>query len=162
ATSGQSPDTDVPAPAAGGGLYSVADQLTVTDSTITQNTAAGPGNVPPQFPFTSFHGGGVYTNGAGAAPFTGGTLRANTANQGGGIYNDSRGALSLAGSAVNGNTAAPAGGSAGAGGGVYNAGGTITLSARTLADGSTVPSTVSGNIAEGFSDAEVGRNGVGG
>ncbi len=135
--------------ATGGGVYSLAGTLTVTNSSIDNNQATGPTTGPG--PLT-FLGGGVYN--LGSATFTAADVSDNSANRGGGIYNDSNsdgmtGSIDLAGSNLQENDAAAFGGLAGAGGAIYNNGGTVNVTDRTLDDGTTVASALNFNIAEG-------------
>ena len=116
--------------------------LTLTDSTVSGNTARGP----------YAYGGGV-TNYEGTLTLINSTVSGNSAARGGGIMNYSNGTLTLTDSTVSGNTATSGGGiwhsdrvtlinstvsgnTADYGGGIHN-GGTLTL----------INSTVSGNTA---------------
>ena len=128
----------------GGGITN-AGTMTVTDSTISGNTA-------------SYEGGGIYNNG-GTMTVTDSTISGNTAgsNGGGGIFNYS-GTMTVADSTISGNTASSGGGgitnagtmtvtdstisgnstgSGGSGGGIFNYSGTMTVA----------DSTISGNTA---------------
>jgi CSLREA domain-containing protein len=103
----------------GGGIFNDAGTLTLTDSTVRSNAAAG--------------GGGIM-NRSGTLTLTDSTVRSNAAASGGGIVNRS-GTLTLTGTTVSGNAAATHGGYGWAGG-IWN-GGVMTLT----------NSTVSGNQA---------------
>jgi len=118
--------------------------LTLTDSTVSGNTATGP----------YAYGGGV-TNYEGTLTLINSTVSGNSAARGGGIMNYSNGTLTLINSTVSGNTADY-------GGGVTNYEGTLTLTNSTVSgntadygggihNGGTLTltnSTVSGNTAE--------------
>jgi hypothetical protein len=106
----------------GGGILNDHATLTI-DTCAVQNSFAG-------------YGGGVYNDGsAGSSTLTlfNSTVTSNFASAGGGIFNDAANSgtatLSLTNSTVNSNTAAyngfPTGG--GAGGGIVNEGGTLTI-----------------------------------
>ncbi|MEI8080721.1 MAG: right-handed parallel beta-helix repeat-containing protein [Actinomycetes bacterium] len=109
-------NTATGASAAGGGVY-VFGTLTVTNSTISNNTA-------PDGP-----GGGVYT--VGTVTVTGSTISGNTGKGIGGI--SSTGAVTVTNSTINNNTA-----TTGSAGGVF-ASGAVTVTG----------STISGNTATG-------------
>jgi sugar lactone lactonase YvrE len=107
----------------GGGIYAAAGTLTVSNCTLSGNSAQ--------------HGGGIYNDGAfGSATLTvsGSTLNGNSASvTGAGIYNDGafgNAALTVSASLLRSNS------SAAAGGGIYNSGAfgsaTATVSASTL------------------------------
>jgi hypothetical protein len=123
----------------GGGIYSEDGALTLTNSTVSGNSA-------------DWGGGGIYNYGALA--LTDSTVSGNSADRGGGIYNED-GTLTLTNSTISGNSADRGGGignwdsltltnstvsgnsAASWGGGIYNKDGTLTLT----------NSTVSGNSA---------------
>ena len=100
----------------GGGITN-AGTMTVTDSTISGNTA-------------SYEGGGIYNNG-GTMTVTDSTISGNTAgsNGGGGIFNYS-GTMTVADSIISDNTASSGGG------GITNAG-TMTVTDSTISGNST-------------------------
>jgi hypothetical protein len=118
----------------GGGIAS-AGNLTLVDSTLSDNTANGN------------NGGGLFN--LGTATITGSLFTGGTASEGGGIFND--GTLSLSGSTLTGNTASNNGGGlwisgtaviedstaadnvANGGGGLYNQA-TLTVVNSTIAD----------------------------
>jgi hypothetical protein len=144
------------ASSAGGGIDGeYGATLTITDSTITGNTA--PSN-----------GGGV-ANG-GTATITNSTISGNTAGAGGGLYG---GIATVTDSTVTGNTA-----QGGGGGGIYAQYGTITISDSTISgnmatngagggiygdiygDAIVTDSTISGNTATGASDFGSGGGGL--
>jgi hypothetical protein len=102
----------------GGGVFN-SGMLTITDSTISGNTATT----------AAFHlgGGGIY-NDNGTVTVTGCTLSGNSALRlGGGILNDPGGSVSVTASTLSGN-------SAGLGGGIVNRFATLTVTASTLSD----------------------------
>ncbi len=98
--------------------------LTLTDSTVSGNTARG----------SYAYGGGV-TNYEGTLTLVNSTVSGNTAGDGGGIWN--RGTLTLVNSTVSGNTATT-GPRAQGGGGIWHSSRDLTL----------INSTVSGNTAD--------------
>ena len=126
----------------GGGINNQGT-LTLTDSTVSGNTATGPyaygGGIGSYGPLTLINstvsgntagdGGGIWHEGT--LTLTDSTVSGNTADHGGGIHNG--GTLTLINSTVSGNTAT-------SGGGINNSGSsTVTL----------INSTVSGNSAAG-------------
>jgi hypothetical protein len=133
----------------GGGIYSAsgAGPLTVTDSTLSGNSATGGLGVGS--------GGGIY-NFAGPLTVTGSTLSANVASggtnasgQGGGIYNAAgAGPLTVTGSTLSGNSASGSGGGSGFGGGIYHASGAgrLTVTGSTLSGNSATSSFGGGGI----------------
>ena len=94
----------------GGGIYNSYGTLTVTNSTISGNTASG-------------DGGGIYKY-SGTLTVTNSTITGNTAENGGGIYND--GTLTVTNSTISGNTASYNGG------GIDNFSGTLTVTNSTI------------------------------
>ncbi|WP_430014925.1 Calx-beta domain-containing protein [Microcystis protocystis FBCC-A270] len=101
----------------GGGIYNAHGKLTLTNSTISGNTAG-------------WGGGGIFSDGT--LTITNSTISGNTANGGGGgIFNI--GTLTITNSTISGNTAN------GGGGGIGNFLGTLTIT----------NSTISGNTANG-------------
>ncbi len=126
----------------GGGILNNGGTLTLTNSTVSGNTAAG--------------GGGIANEG-GTLTLNSSTVSGNTANGvGGGIYNSS-GTLTLNNSTVNGNSAT-------AGGGIYRGGGTVTLK-NTIVANSPTGGDCSGTITSaGYnldSDGSCGLSGTG-
>jgi hypothetical protein len=124
----------------GGGIYSAAGSLTVSNCTLNGNSAQ--------------HGGGIYNDGA----FRNATLTLRASNlsgnsasvSGAGIYNDGgfgSATLTVSGSLLRSNS------SSAAGGGVYNSGAfgsaTLTLSASTLSGNSA--SSGAGIYNDGYS-----------
>ena len=101
----------------GGGITN-AGTMTVTDSTISGNTA-------------SYEGGGIYNNG-GTMTVTDSTISGNTASSGGGGITNA-GTMTVTDSTISGNST----GSGGSGGGIFNYSGTMTVA----------DSTISGNTA---------------
>ena len=111
---------------AGGGIYTLGGPVTVTQSTISGNTALAAG-------------GGIY---AGSLSLFSSTVSANkTDGNGGGVYG--AGSLALGSVTVTANTAGAAGAN-GDGGGVYNAVGSINLRQSILAGNfNNVPASIS-------------------
>ncbi len=96
---------------AGKGIFNNGGTLTLTNNTITGNTA-------------NFYGGGI--DNGGTLTLTNSTISDNTANfYGGGI--DNGGTLTLTNNTITGNTANN-------GGGILNSGGTLTLTNNTISD----------------------------
>ncbi|MEZ4709298.1 MAG: tandem-95 repeat protein [Caldilineaceae bacterium] len=125
----------------GGGIHN-RGTLTVTDSTISGNTA-------------THDGGGIYIN-SGTVTVTDSTISGNTAVSGGGIYNTNSGTVTVTNSTISGNTASDFGG------GIYNNNsGTVTVTNSTFSGNSAINgggiynrgmvtvtnSTISGNTA---------------
>ena len=108
----------------GGGISNAANKLTVTDSTVSGNSA-------------DFGGGGIINRANADAEITRSTLSGNTAETGGGIFN--AGDLLLANSTVSGNTADT-------GGGIYKDSQISSTPRMTVTN-----STVSGNAADAAS-----------
>ena len=107
-----------------GGVFN-AGTTTVTDSTISGNTATG-------------YGGGIY--GAGTTTVTDSTISGNSSTVGGGIMIESAndGSLTLTDSTISGNAATSYGG------GIYN-GGTLTVTHGTIS-GNSASSATGGGI----------------
>jgi hypothetical protein len=103
----------------GGGLYASGCTVTMTNATLDKNSASG-------------EGGGLCLNftgyGAGSATLTNCTLQGNSAGHGGGLYVDHDNTLTLANDTVESNST----GLGGSGGGLYVAGGTVTLTSDTV------------------------------
>ncbi len=96
----------------GGGIYSYCSAVTITDSTLSGNSAY-------------FSGSGVF-NESGTLTVTDSTFSGNVAqHSGGGIFNDN-GSATVAGSTLSGNSAGTDGS------GVYNDNGTLTVAGSTL------------------------------
>lgn len=109
----------------GAGIYSAGDDstLTIENSTVSNNTVTGDGD--------AVGGGGIY-NGEGTVTVTDSTVSGNSGGvAAGGIFNDNRGSLTVERSTVGGN-------SADEGGGIVNFEGAVTVT----------DSTVSGNSAD--------------
>jgi CSLREA domain-containing protein len=105
------------ADASGGGIYHRQGSLSITNSTISGNSAAS----------GSIGGGGILVAASASATITASTLSGNTARtNGGGIHG--RGTLSLVNATISGNSAHRSGG------GLYVGGGSTTLSNVTLAN----------------------------
>ena len=122
----------------GGIKQDEAGSLTITRSTVSKNTA---GNA-----------GGVYANGGGTTTIVDSTVSENSAttgvSRGGGVIRDSGGTVTIRGSTIAGNVA-------GAGGGIYTAastGGTFEIS----------NTTISGNRAMTIGSRPAGTTGRGG
>ncbi len=120
----------------GGGIYNTFGPLTVTNSTLSGNSVAS-------------EGGGIFS--FGIATVTNSTLSGNSADLGGGIFNSTGGTLTVTNSTLSGNSANVSGGihnnfggwltvtrslvsgnSAGAGDEVLNNNGTITVDANNV------------------------------
>jgi CSLREA domain-containing protein len=108
----------------GGGIVIDRGTMYVTNSTISDNVATAASGFS--------HGGGVRNNAV--LVITNSTVSGNSGDMGGGIYNADSGMLTLVHSTVANNSA----GNPGAGGGIYNDGGSMTLEASIL-DGNMSP-----------------------
>jgi parallel beta-helix repeat protein len=169
-------DGSVGYPDIGGGIYNFGGTLTVTDSTLSGNTASS--------------GGGIANSGAGGTlTVTGCTLSGNTAGIGGGILNvftTQIGTLTVTDSTLSGNSATVGGGgifnygvltvtdstlsgnTGDEGGGIYNGIGTLTVTDSTLSGNSALagggiandtgnpPATVTGCTLSGNSARDLG------
>jgi len=128
----------------GGILNDVGSQLSVTNSSITGNSAVRAGGGIEDNSLTSTilltnvslnnnmvtgppgNGGGLHITGAGNATITGGTVNNNSAAlEGGGLWNGS-GTMTVIGTSINGNVALGAAADDG-GAGVFNTAGTVNL-----------------------------------
>ncbi len=128
----------------GGGIFNSGGTLTITNSTISGNTASG---------FGGGFGGGIY-NSSGTLTLRNVTVSGNhivgepnsTNPEGGGIYN-SGGTLTITNSTVSDNSmnGAP---NSGFGGGIYNGGGTLTIASSTIT-GNGLQDQASGALLEG-------------
>ena len=107
---------------AGGGIFSGGGTVTVTDSTISGNTASDDA------------GGGIFSGG-GTVTVTDSTITGNTASDGSGLFNNV-GSVTVTDSTISGNTAA----GAGLGGGIFNNDGSVSLEADLLATPGGAPS----------------------
>jgi CSLREA domain-containing protein len=149
------------APSGGGITNAAGAKLTLTTSTVSNNTAKSGADSVPGGIAGGIHNSGTLTlnqsavtgNMAGSGGF-GLNDTAGAGGSGGGIYNT--GALTLSGSTVSGNSAGSGGpgsnelpGAGGSGGGIYSAGGSLTIS----------NSTVSGNSA-GYAGPDEGGEGA--
>lgn len=117
---------------AGGGIEaSAGSSTTLVDTNLTDNaTGAAPGN-----------GGGLHLTGAGTVSITGGTVSGNTAAaEGGGLWNSGAGTMTVDGTDITANTASGATADQG-GGGLFQEAGGGTLTVRNA--------TVTGNAANG-------------
>ena len=107
----------------GGGIYSDRGELAVTNSTLLGNSATG----------YYGSGGGIYSDYDGTTTVTDSTLSGNSANDdGGGIYSN-RGSLTVTNSTLSKNSAT---GRYGSGGGVYSSSGSLTVTNSTLSKNS--------------------------
>lgn len=141
----------------GGGIYDEFESdITLEDSTVSNNTSGGSGGIHVRGNLTMTNstisgnecdglGGGISAGGGTTVTMTGGTVSGNTAKGsgggsagGGGIYT-SGATVALAGSTVSGNTAEGGTTSAGLGGGIYVDSGTLDL-ANTTVSGNTAQS----------------------
>ena len=126
----------------GGGIYNDRGTLTISNSTLTGNSAIG-----------GTGGGGIFNGGT--MTVSGSTLSGNSGDEGGGIFNN--GSMTVSGSTLFGNSAVYGGH---LGGGIYNSG-TMTVSDSTLSDnfGSGI---FSGSGTLNVTDSTLSRNsGVG-
>ncbi len=100
----------------GGGIWNNVP-LTITDSTFSGNSA-------------TFYGGGVYNTSPGMLSIANSTFSSNSSTLGGGgIMNDLTGMLIITNNTIVGNFASIFGG---AGGGIYNSAGTVTMTNSTI------------------------------
>ncbi len=107
----------------GSGIYNTTGTVTVTDSTISGNSADLGGA-----------GGGIFSGG-GTVTVTDSTITGNTASDGSGLFNNV-GSVTVTDSTISGNTAA----GAGLGGGIFNNDGSVSLEADLLATPGGAPS----------------------
>jgi hypothetical protein len=98
-----------------GGAFKNNGTLTVTNSTLSGNSASN-------------NGGGINNNFSGTLTVTNSTLSGNSAGAGGGIFND--GTLTVTNSTLSGNTT----GGFGGGGGIYNSTGTLNIANTIIAN----------------------------
>ena len=99
----------------GGGIFNNGTQLTISNSTMSNNSA-------------SQNGGGIFIQGAGAVVnISGSTLSGNQGSSGGGLRIQGGGTLSLTESTVSGNSAFGS-----SGGGIYNSASTLNLTRSYL------------------------------
>jgi CSLREA domain-containing protein len=117
----------------GGGVYNFGT-LTVTNSTFSNNSAAG-------------LGGGIYNdNDFGATVnITGSTFAGNSAREGGGVYND-KATLTVTDSTFSGNSTSSSSLLTNGGGGVFNNEGTLTVTGSIFANNSAGASGVAGGV----------------
>jgi hypothetical protein len=94
----------------GGGIANFGGTMTLTNSTVSGNTAN--------------NGGGIFNDFGGTVTLTNSAVSGNTAAFGGGIYNDVSSTMTLTNSTVSGNTANN--------GGIFNFGGTLNLTSVTV------------------------------
>jgi uncharacterized protein (TIGR03118 family) len=105
----------------GGAIYNAGGTVTVSNSTLSGNSA-------------TFDGGGIYNDAGTLTVSNGSTLFGNSASYGGGIYNDFAGTLTVSGCTISGYTASQAGG------GIYNGNaGTATVEISSSITGNTAP-----------------------
>jgi fibronectin-binding autotransporter adhesin len=123
----------------GGGLYNNGGSLTLTDATVTDNSAQFGGGVANMNSGTttltddtitsnsaSQTGGGVVSN-SGTVTLNGTTLSGNTAPHGGGLANLTTGTTSLSGGTIGGNRGQW-------GGGLFSNGGSLSLTGSTVSN----------------------------
>jgi hypothetical protein len=118
----------------GGGIDNLVGTLTLNSSTISNNSASS--------------GGGIENRDA-TLTLNNSTLSNNSAHYGcGGIYHDSQSTLNAYYSTIVGNLANSAANTLGAGGGIYNDGGTVNLKGTVLAQNyaAATPSDCSGTL----------------
>ncbi|CAG4930671.1 fibronectin type III domain-containing protein [Acidithrix sp. C25] len=147
----------------GGGInYSGSGSLTITDSTISGNSAGNGGNGLSSGG-AGGNGGGISYVGTGSLTITDSTISGNSAGtggngtfasagtggNGGGIYYHSSGSFTISNATITGNGAGNAGtnttpGLSGDGGGIYNNGGTTTISNSTISGNSVLGGGASG------------------
>ncbi len=148
----------------GGGIYNDGE-MTVINSTISENSGSGIRNSGTLTVTnstisdnTAGFGGGIHNDGE--LTFTNSTISDNLAHSGGGIYNLA--GLTVTNSTISGNEAK--GITWPNGGGIYNSGGTVTITGSTISENSSgdngggiystegsftiINSTISGNSAE--------------
>jgi hypothetical protein len=111
----------------GGGLYNNGSDVSLTNSTLSDNTAN--------------HGGGI--GNASTLSVSNSTISGNGSSGGGGIYNSATALLYLNDSTVSGNTTA----SDTNGAGLYNYGGTAAVSGSTFVDNTVSGFAYGGGIA---------------
>ena len=100
----------------GGAIHNNEGELTITESTLQQNTAK------------NGDGGAIYNNEGGELTITESTLNNNTARWDGGAINNNEGELTITESALNNNTAQEDGGA------IYNWKGELTITQSTLTE----------------------------
>jgi len=98
----------------GGAIYNDRGELTITKSTITENTAHRTGRI--------IYGGGAIKNIGGEITITESTLTQNTAGYGGAIHNDYKGEITITESTLTQNTAQE-----GSGGAIENSEGNFKI-----------------------------------
>ena len=123
--------SNAPQRTCGGGIFNSIGTLTVTNSTLSSNSA--------------IYGGGIYNGFYGTLIITNSMLSANSASRyGGAIRNDNSGRLTVTNSTLSGNSASRYGG------GVYNGySGTLAVTNSTLSGNSA--SRYGGGIYNGYS-----------
>ncbi len=141
--------------ASGGGIFNAGGQLELIDSEVTGNLAnrAGGGIETSGSSTTSLtnvnldgntagligaampgNGGGLHVTGPGTVTITGGTVENNAAAaEGGGLWNSSTGTMTVADVFISDNTASGDDATMG-GGGLYNDGGSVTLTGGSVVD----------------------------
>jgi len=130
----------------GGGIFN-AGNLTVTDSTISGNSA----------PSTATgNGGGIYNNG-GTLTVTDSTISGNSAFHGGGAIDNAFGSVAVTDSTISGNTATYV---AGGGGGIFSDTGNLTVTSSTISGNTTTG--VGGGLWVPIGTASIGASIVAG
>ena len=140
----------------GGGITNNGT-ISVTESTISDNRAMGPSNGGPKSA-----GGGIYNNGT--LTVTNSTISDNMATEsssqvlGGGIYNNSNGSLTVTDSTISGNT------SSGFGAGIYSQGTGLTVNGSTISDntasssGAGIVNSASSGVIAAITDSTISDN----
>lgn len=186
---GASGSTAVPSPGLGGyggGIAATGGALTITDSTISDNTVTGGGGVADATGVADggdADGGGLYDNSSGVLTVTGSAITGNTAeggegspgisatpdggaggySNGGGIYAASSATVTVTGGTINTNTAtAGAGGGSlggsGAEGGIACGGGLCDGGSGTMTvTGATIDGNTVTSGAGGFGAVDAGQ-----
>ncbi len=121
--------------ASGGGIYNNGGTLTVTNSTLSGNSA----------PYVGTSGGGIINNG-GTLTVSNSTLSGNSANYAGGGIENIRGTLTVTNSTLSGNSVTDL--DYGSGGGIDSFGGSATLQ-NTIVANSPSGGSCSGTITNG-------------
>jgi hypothetical protein len=138
------------ASSSGGGIFNLGGTVTITDSTISDNSNGGIYNEGTVTVTNStingnsadFQGGGILNLLGGTVMVTDSTISGNTAGgSGGGIENDG-GAVEVTNSTISGNSADD-------GGGIYNRGNTLTIENSTIS-GNSATSGNGGGIFNNF------------
>ena len=132
---------------AGGGIENNAGSVTLTDVTLG-GAMVSDGNT------AGINGGGLHVSGTGTTDVFGGTVQNNIATQeGGGLWNSATGTLTIAASGMGGtlidSNTANGDGAVQGGGGVFNVGGTLSITDATISNNVST-ATVAGNGGGGI------------